>query len=106
MAMIESSAARVLAAHAYRRALEQKGSKGQRFTHAVIQRYLSGAHLGTLFQQLADLGMNMEDRGNARQASSDLLQNVCGYTGIDFILRVVAPTDIVVPVARQRTQQG
>ena len=72
VALVEGAAFAILPTQADGDALEQKRTESDSLRHAVIERALPMSHFGTLFQQLLDLGMNMEVFRIARQLVRNL----------------------------------
>ena len=68
MALVEGAAAAVLSTEAYRNSVPCQAAESKRFRHSVVERTLANTHLGTLLQQLLNLGMNVETRGVRGQA--------------------------------------
>ena len=60
MALIERAAPAVLPAEPDRGPGFEQAAKGQSFSHPIINRALASSHLGALFQQFANFGMNVE----------------------------------------------
>ena len=63
VALVEGAALDVLAAEAHGRAAEHQRAKRDRLGHAVVEGMLAAAHVGALFEQLFDFGMDVEVRG-------------------------------------------
>jgi hypothetical protein len=86
--LIESGAARVLAAEAHRESLLHQAGKGERLGHAVVERLLAGAHLLALLEQLLHLGMDVETVGIRGQAFGEFSQFFAGDAGRLLVLRL------------------
>ncbi len=63
MALIEGSAARILAGQANRNAGFHNAREGQRLGHAVVDFALPCPHFGALLEQFFYFGMDMETLG-------------------------------------------
>ena len=101
MPLVEGSATAVLSAKPHRRAAFHQAGKSQRFRHAVIHGALSIAHLGALFQQFADLRMNVKIGGITGKPLGQASQLFGRNSGFHFVLRLVTPALIFVPVVGQ-----
>ena len=60
MPLIKGGATRVLSAQAHRNPLLHQTRKGERLSHAVVERLLARPHLLALFEQLLYLRMDVE----------------------------------------------
>src|ERR1700741_4692467 len=96
--LVESSAARILAAEANRNSDFHETGKGQCLSHAVINRTLTGSHLGALLEELLNFGMDMKRRWKGGQLVGDLAQFFTGEAGVQFELRLVASAFEIGPV--------
>src|SRR5690242_6107273 len=98
MPLIEGAAARVLPAETDGNSGGHKASECQGFCHAIVDGTLARAHFGALFEQLFDLGMNVEVFGICGELLSNLAQLVRWDSSVHFVIRLVAPTLILVPI--------
>src|SRR5579864_7925802 len=101
MPLVESAAAGVLPAHADRDTLLHQATESERLGHAVIDIALARTHLGALFKELFDLGMDMEVRRIARELAGEFGQLFARHARFLFVLDLVPSAEVGVPIARQ-----
>ena len=101
MALIESAAARILAAEPNRSALAKERAEGQCFGHAEINRALAVAHFGALLEKLFHLWMDVESAWITCKSVGDRGQFICVDRCFDFERRFVAAALIGIPVGRK-----
>src|SRR5438477_7131303 len=104
MALIECAALRVLPGEADGIALKNDGAKRERFRESVIYGSLSVTHLGTLFQQLQDIRMNVKALRHAHKSIGDFRQLFLCQPSIDFVLWFVPAMRIRRPVFGQLSE--
>src|ERR1041385_7722497 len=104
MALVECSAARILARDSDRCTLLQQSSEGEPLGHPVIDRPFALCHLATLFEQLLQLGMDVELSWRRAYLLIQRRQLLGRYAGLNFVLGFVRSAVEIVPIGRQRME--
>src|SRR4029077_15198060 len=106
VALIEGATASVLPTQPDWDTGPYQTAKGQRLGHPVIPRALSCAHFSPLIEQLLDLRMDVESFGISGEAFGNFPQFFRGHSRVNFVLRLVPSTPVVIPIPGQIAQRG
>ena len=104
--LVEGSAPRILAAHANGDAVLYEACKGEGLGHAIVYVAFADAHLGALFEEFLDLGMNVKSRGIGGEFLSQLRQFLGRKPGVLFIFGLVAAAEVIIPITGQVAHGG